>query len=317
MKPFKKNLVIAVDGGGVRGAMVTRALRRVEEALKISLPERVQLFVGTSAGSVISTALACGRSATYMDGMYADLCRELFKGNWRTWPLLNLFVNYRYPNTFLKSILDEMLGGLTLGEFSAKWPERNLVMTTFDVVENRTRFIKTRKEEYENWPLAQAVMASSAAPTFFPVMEGRYIDGAIGSYNNPSYLAAYETKYLLKWKASEVTLLSIGTGRAPSGMTPGDAEKLNSLGWLTPILDGFGYSADDQQVHLVETFFKGLDFRRYQVDMQRPIAVNDTSALPEILSYGDQLGEMMLNDQLDEALGIKPTQLKKLKSIRS
>ncbi len=34
MKPFRKNLAIAIDGGGIRGVIVTKALSMLEEKLE-------------------------------------------------------------------------------------------------------------------------------------------------------------------------------------------------------------------------------------------------------------------------------------------
>ncbi len=53
---------------------------------------------------------------------------------------------------------------------------------------------------------SDAVMASTAAPTYFPSLDGSFIDGGVGSYNNPCYLAAYEIQFVLSWKLEETTL---------------------------------------------------------------------------------------------------------------
>jgi hypothetical protein len=76
--------------------------------------------------------------------------------------------------------------------------------------------------------------------------------------------------------------------------------------WLGPTLDAFLASADDQQVHLVDTFFHDLDFRRFQVDMSEAVPMDDPRQIPKLIEYGDTLGTMILNDQLDSAMGIKP-----------
>ncbi len=88
---------------------------------------------------------------------------------------------------------------------------------------------------------------------------------------------------------------------------PGEAEHFRPLQWLPSLIDAFGRSADDQQVHLVETFFKGLDFRRFQVNMPQAIPLDDPSQTEAMLAYGEQLGKMILNDQLDSSMGIRPT----------
>ena len=195
----------------------------------------------------------------------------------------------------------------TIGDLWKAEPPTDIVLTTFDVVQNRTRFIKAYKSEYENWPLVQAVMASAAAPTYFPAIQGQFIDGGVGSYNNPCYLAAYEIQYVLPWKPEETTLLSLGTGRIPALVKPGEADRLPAWDWLDPILDAFISSASDQQVRIVETFFKKLDFRRFQVDLQDNLEMDDVSRIPELIEYGTQLGDMILNDRLDRALKVRPS----------
>ena len=59
--------------------------------------------------------------------------------------------------------------------------------------------------------------------------------------------------------------------------------------WLEPTLDAFLTSAGDQQVHLVETFFQELDFRRFQVDLKadyrkKGLLWYSTFAVPRSLS---------------------------------
>ena len=39
MKPFRKNLAIAIDGGGIRGVIVTKALSMLEEKMERPLHE--------------------------------------------------------------------------------------------------------------------------------------------------------------------------------------------------------------------------------------------------------------------------------------
>ena len=71
-----------------------------------------------------------------------------------------------------------------------------------------------------------------------------------------------------------------------------------------PVLGAFEQSAADQQVHLVDTFFDQLDFRRFQVDLREPIQMDDVGQLDRLAAYGVELGHMILDDQLDRAMGI-------------
>ncbi len=151
------------------------------------------------------------------------------------------------------------------------------MITTFDLMTNHTRFIKPWKTEYADWPVVLAVRASCTVPTYYPVVNGRYVDGGVGDYANPCYLAAYEAAYVLNWDPAETTLISLGTGRDPYHWETENARQYWAWQWLGPILGAFLQSADDQQVNLVSTFFKTLDFRRFQVDEKESIAMDDPS----------------------------------------
>ena len=304
MKPFRKNLAIAIDGGGIKGVIVTQALAMVEEQSGIPLHERAGLTAGTSTGSIIAAGLASGLEAKTLNELYLGLGNDIFHTSLRSllWPLFN----YRYSNLPLKKALEKYLGdGLMAALWKAK-PDMDMVITTFDVVENRTRFIKPYKSNYADWPVVKAVLASAAAPTYFPAVEGRYIDGGVGSYGNPCYLAAYEISFILGWKAEETTLISIGTGRGPNAIKAGEVDHFLPLSYINPILDAYQVSAADQQVGLVKKLFEGLDFRRFQVDLKRSIQMDDASSIPELTQYGEELGQMILNDETDRAMGIIP-----------
>ena len=62
--------------------------------------------------------------------------------------------------------------------------------------------------------------------------------------------------------------------------------------------------ADDQQIHLVNTFFPDLDFRRFQVDLGESIAMDDTSRMDLLTAYGDEMGRKVLNDETDPGIGV-------------
>ena len=54
MKPFRKHVAIAVDGGGIKGVIVTRALAILEDHLGQSSLEILRLAASTSTDSIIS-----------------------------------------------------------------------------------------------------------------------------------------------------------------------------------------------------------------------------------------------------------------------
>ncbi len=304
MKPFRKNVAIAIDGGGIRGVIVTKALSLLEEELGKPVHEIFRLVAGTSTGSIISAGIASGLTASQLHQLYTSLGETIFKKSWRTffWPL----TRFRFPHEPLAKALQDHLGNKKMGDFWTANPATDVVITTFDLLANKTCFIKPWKREYKYWPVIRAVLASSSIPTYFPVVAGRYVDGGVGSYADPCYLAAYEAQFCLKWDLKETTLISLGTGRDPKTVKPGQPGRFLAWEWLTPTLDAFLTSADDQQVHLVETFFPDLDFRRFQVDLTEAIPLDDPLQIPKLEQYGEKMGKKILNDQYDHALGVTP-----------
>ncbi len=304
MKQFRKNLAIAIDGGGIRGVMVTKALTMLEAELGQPLYESARLYAGTSTGSIISASLAAGFTAQQIHDLYLRLGSVIFRPSWRTvfFPL----TRYRYPSKPLEKALHDQLGDRKMKDYWKDLALRDVVITSFDVLQNATCFIKPWKLQYQDWSVVRAVLASSSVPTYFPPVEDRYVDGGVGSYANPCYLAAYEAEFCLGWKPEETTLLSLGTGRSPNPVKPGDPSRFQAWDWLEPVLDAFLGSASDQQVRLVDTFFKKLDFRRFQVDMDKAIGMDDPGSIPELVEYGLKMGKMILADKVDRAAFIKP-----------
>ena len=303
MKPFRERVAVAIDGGGIRGIIVARALAVLEDYLGRSSREVFGVAAGTSTGAILAASIGAGLTGAATHRLYTHYGPLIFHKSWRTW--LWPLSRYRYAHQPLEDALHRYLGDRRMGDFWEAGSPIDVVITTFDVVENRTRFVKPWKEAYASWPVVKAVLASSSVPTTFPAVEDRYVDGGVGAYANPCYIAAYETCVVLDWDPAETTLISLGTGREPHTLQPGDVRSMWPWQWLQPVLGAFLQSADDQQVHLVDTFFEQVDFRRFQIDLEKPIAMDDATKIPELTAYGDELGRKILNDETDRALWIR------------
>jgi len=306
MKPFRKNVALAVDGGGIKGVIPSRAIAILEDYLKQPAYNVFRLLVGTSTGSIISAGISTGMFGDELHNLYCDFGPKIFRKTWRSalWPL----TRYRYPLDPLQEALEEYLGGKTMGDFWCSRQPTDLVITAFDLVKNKTLFIKpfNTSKGYDQWTVVKAVLASSSVPSYFPPVENRYVDGGVGSYHNPCYIAAYEAQFVLGWDPAETTLISLGTGREPHSLEPEQIKRLWPWHWIGPVLGAFQQSSDDQQVHLVKTFFKELDLRRFQVDLQGSYPMDEPENIPELTAYGDLLGEMIITDQMDQAMRVQP-----------
>jgi len=304
MHPFRKHVALAVDGGGIRGLVVARALAILEKELGQKVHTLCRLTAGTSTGSILAAGFAAGMDAAELEQLYYTLGPRVFPVTLRK--ILFPLTRYQYPADPFNSFLTAAFGEKHMGDFWIAQPQTDVVIALYDLAENRNRFVKSWKDEYADWPVVRAVQGSCTVPTFFPVVEGRYIDGGVGAYANPAYLAAYEARNILNWDPGETTLLSFGTGREPYQYDSRKAGNFWPWEWLTRIFGVFLHSAEDQQVHLVETFFEKMDFRRFQVDLQEPIGMDEVGFMNRLLDYGDIMGHMVLNDIYDRTMSVLP-----------
>ncbi len=304
MQPFRKNLAIAIDGGGIRGVVVTQALTMLENALQVPLHRLAGLTAGTSTGAIIAAGIASGMTASHLNHLYLTLGSQVFPTTWRK--VIFPLTRYRYPSAPLETFLRAYFGNQKMSDYWQAEHPIDVVITAYDLKKRKNLFIKSWKEEYAEWEVVKAVQSSCTVPTYFPLVEGRYIDGGVGSYANPCYLAAYEASFILQWDPAETTLISLGTGREPYRFDPLSAPRYWAWDWLSHIFGVFLHSAEDQQVQLVKTFFDQLDFRRFQVDMDEPIEMDDVRHIDRLIKYGEILGSKILSDRIDPTMKVVP-----------
>ncbi|MBI3162450.1 MAG: patatin-like phospholipase family protein, partial [Chloroflexi bacterium] len=60
MKPFRKNVAIAIDGGGIRGIIAAKALNMLEKEAGTPSYKIFRLCAGTSTGSILAGGIAAG-----------------------------------------------------------------------------------------------------------------------------------------------------------------------------------------------------------------------------------------------------------------
>lgn len=307
MQPFRKHLVLSVDGGGLRGIIPALALaiaeRELVSAHKTTWHVCISVAAGTSTGSIISAALLYGLKAENIVRLYQKHGAEIFT---RTSLLPDLLTEHIFDNEPLRRILDETFGSTTLADLwkgagKTKLPGKDLIIAVRDLCQARTRFLKSWKDSAEDWLLSTAVLASTAVPTQFPVVEGRYVDGGLGSYSNPTYIAVFEALKVWGWSPADVTVLSLGTGRSHSALRPGQADHYHVWDWVPVILDAFLSDASEQQLSMVRTFMgEGLDLRRFQVNFkpsQKEPSATNPDDIPLLMKYGEEMGRMMLADE--------------------
>lgn len=223
--------ILSLDGGGVRGYLSVGLLENIEkyfnekEGNMQAIGMRFDLIVGTSTGSIIAALLAKGMFAKDIKEIYLSSMKKVFKKR-------NIFTRH-FQSTYnpieLKTIVfNELKEQYNKKQLVFNDLERDLLITSFDLEEFRPKIFKSNysRKNTIDYNVSDAVMASTAAPSYFPAYcdmngKGVFIDGGV-SANNPSLLALIDSMHFEReskrgtscpQNLSSVSLLSIGTGK--------------------------------------------------------------------------------------------------------
>lgn len=246
LAPEGPKRILALDGGGVRGAMTVAVLERIEKILRAAhgddpdfrLCDYFDLIGGTSTGSIIAGGLAIRRfTAADIKDFYFEKGPLIFRAKF----FRNGLSLAKFDAAALLTQLDEVFGDVPLGS-----PD---ISTGLAIVTKRAdtdstwvlhnhpggRYFENPEDgSYignRHYPVRNLIRASTAAPHYFrperiEIVEGRehglFVDGAISPHNNPSFqmlmLAGLEG-YNYGWKMSPEDLMMISVGTGSSAMT--------------------------------------------------------------------------------------------------
>jgi uncharacterized protein len=174
--PGPKRL-LALDGGGVRGALTVAFLQRIEALLdarygtEVRLGDHIDLVGGTSTGAVIAGALALGYRTAQVKEFYLKLAPFAFKRQRWAIPLLQA----KFDARGLRKQIEDVVGNRELSS-----PD---LRTGFCIITKRmdtgSPWIISNNPRAPYWedgpgyignkhyPLVNLVRASTAAPHFF------------------------------------------------------------------------------------------------------------------------------------------------------
>jgi len=262
--------LLALDGGGIRGALTLGILRHLETAIRtrhhnphLRLCDYFDLIGGTSTGSIIATALATGWSVSEISRLYAELGPKVFgRRTWRPWKAL-------YDTEALARGLEDAFGSRKLGDpdiptglcIFAKRADTGGTWRFFNHPQGR--FFQDNRDIL----LRQAVRASTAAPIYFaperievgPGQTGTFVDGAVSMAGNPAlqlFLVATLNGFPFRWPVGEQRLLlvSVGTGMTRAAHSLGPADASNLWQWAAAVPAMLINDASSQTQLLLQAF---------------------------------------------------------------
>lgn len=274
------------DGGGVRGSLMATLVKRLVNQFP-NLLEQVDLFAGTSTGSIVALTLASGRTAdTLVDFYSIENLRSVFSPS-----RFHLF-RPKYSNANFRNLLESHFpGSPRLGDIK----KHKLLAPSFKLDDSRKHdwcpvFSHNFAGSHHLEELiVDVALRSAAAPTVFPSHQG-HVDGGMMA-NNPSTaaIALALGHHQPRPDLEDVCLLSLGTGFSPTIVS------LNTKGWgiIQWMLNPFRLPAEP----LLNILFDGVveadaimsrhllrpHYWRLNPPLLRQTALDDWKAVPELI----------------------------------
>jgi patatin-like phospholipase/acyl hydrolase len=259
--------ILALDGGGIRGALTLGYLKTIEDVLKAQhgaeddfrLCDYFDLIGGTSTGAIIAAALAMGMSVDDVKTKYFELGGEIFGKKYHWWNPFELdeLVKAGFDSTPLETELHKLYGDITMGSDKLKTglcivAKRADTNSVWPIINHPGgKYFNSADGINKDIPVWKAVRASAAAPTYFipqvinvggGMPDAAFIDGGVSMANNPSLqllMVATLKGFPFRWKlgAENILVVSVGTGINDITKMSTEITKNNILNWAQEIPD--------------------------------------------------------------------------------
>jgi patatin-like phospholipase/acyl hydrolase len=318
--------ILAIDGGGIRGAIAAGYLTRIEAILRrrhnkpeLRLSDYFDLIGGTSTGAIIAAGLALGMSAEDVMNRYLTLGGAAFKK-----------VLIPFQAKFNELALMEQLKQI----FGDKLISDSAVQTGLCIVTKRADtgsiwpLINHPRGKYypknSGIRLRDAIRASTAAPTYFIPQDldvgggetGAFVDGGVSMANNPAlqlFLVATLKGFPFRWSSSEdkLLLVSVGTGYWEYKRSVQKVDDSNLLTWASEVPTLLMNDASWQNQLILQYLSRSAT--RWEIDREVGDLANDLLTPNPVLTYLrynvaiDQptLASLGLNELVPKAEGLR------------
>ncbi|CAJ0576360.1 unnamed protein product, partial [Mesorhabditis spiculigera] len=234
---------LSLDGGGIRGLIITQVLMSLEEFLPRPLSDYFEWIGATSTGACLGASLTIGLSIREGQRIYLRFKDDIFEARVRPYDALILEKFYRSvfgDETRMKDTLGNNHFFCTTNDATV-YPASLMLLRNYSCRGDALEYGADGESDLEIW---RAVRRSSAAPTYFAASEQRYVDGGLSS-NNPTMELLAEIQ---NWNAHcqeedkyELgCVLSIGAGRTlGQPVDPGQIEMASMFGMVKGIRNLF------------------------------------------------------------------------------
>ena len=328
--------ILSLDGGGIRGAFSAAVLAEIERRLERPIGDYFDLVAGTSTGALIAAAVASGVPAQQIvdfykqDGPAVFTRRAPYRPQKRTRRLtmpvarmltrnvagvaLDDVFQSKYRSAPLASAMTAVFGATLVGDLR----KCRLVIPAVDLTVGRTVVFKTphlpNLTRDRHYRLVDVLLATTAAPTYFPHATmpggGAVVDGGLWA-NNPSLVAYTEVMKIRecaqrdcdpRFDASEIEILSIGTGKPRYSLRPPSDEA--GVGWWGPRVFDISSISQSQGVSFQLQYLLGDRYTRIDFELpDKSWTLDSIEHIPSLVHQGGVAAHEQLATLVDRFFG--------------
>jgi patatin-like phospholipase/acyl hydrolase len=307
--------ILSLSGGGFLGLYTACVLAELEAQARKPIAECFDLLAGTSIGGIIALGLAKGSSAESIRDAFINDGPSIFSTKrppqstlGKRLALLDNATSAKYCSCVLRSTIEAIVGkDSKIGDLAHR-----VVIPTVNLTKGSPQVFKTDHHPtfQRDWkvPIVDVALATSAAPTFFPLhrIGGElFADGGLYA-NSPDDLALHEAEHFLDQARSEISMLSVGTTTAKFSFSNSGDTDLGWMGWMDNqrlprvMISSQQLNAEYMMRHRLKDNYLRIDHQQspeqerfLALDVASPGAISDMKALAES-SVRDALGKTNL-----------------------
>ena len=285
--------ILALDGGGLRGAFTAAVLAKWVEMLGKDHPNpfaKFDMIAGTSTGSILAIGLGLGLTPQELLNFYRTHACTIFpkKG------IFSQLLGAKHDSKVLKEILKSVFKDRKLSESS-----HTLVIPTVRAVHGEAEVIVTphhhkARTAFRDISAVDAALASSAAPTYLSqafvageISKQSYLDGGVWA-NNPVLPAIAEAVRYMNVPLDRIDVLSVGTFGNRT-----DFRKALDGGiadWAPKSADLFFSSQESGAASLADSFLSPARHLRVDRLASEAIRLDDCEAVGPMVDEGEIVG---------------------------
>jgi uncharacterized protein len=235
--------ILSLSGGGYRGLFTAEILARLERQAGRPIGECFDLIAGTSIGGIIAIGLGMGRTATDIRDAFLENGEAIFPPRRpppRGW-FLSRLAKYRwftggpkYDGVELRRTIESIVEENALfGQARTRLLIPAVNMTTGKVQMFKTPHAPSLMVD-RNRKAVEIAMATSAAPTFFPLAKignSYFADGGLMA-NSPDACAVHEAIHFARQRREDLRIVSIGTTSARFGLPASLGGRFGPAEWI-------------------------------------------------------------------------------------